>query len=279
MHRPRPMASMHSGWPMEAWSGMPRVRACSSRRRSSMTPSTWTSDTPPEIAAFRASDGSPLWALPTTRVPKGNPVVSGGMLFGTDISGEIRAYGSATAVAAGPTRPPGRWPARVPRPPCRIHSTIVGRYDPTKLELDRPIALAIGPNGDAYVTESNDRVSQISPDGTVVRRWGKEGSKAGEFDFVGPNIARRRQCLDRRRAGRQGVRLRQRQPPRPGLLGRRDIRSPVRQLRDGGRPVRPSVRPQRRRRRAMCTSSTTSAANLEVRPERCVRLDRRRLDG
>ena len=41
-----------------------------------------TSESPPEIAAFRASDGSPLWALPTTDVPKGNPVVSGGMLFG-----------------------------------------------------------------------------------------------------------------------------------------------------------------------------------------------------
>jgi sugar lactone lactonase YvrE len=65
---------------------------------------------------------------------------------------------------------------------------VVGRYDPTKLELDRPIALAIGPNGDAYVTESNDRVTQIARDGTVVRRWGKEGSTAGEFDFVGPNV-------------------------------------------------------------------------------------------
>ena len=46
-----------------------------------------TSESPPEIAAFRASDGSPLWALPTTDVPKGNPVVSGGMLFGTDTVG------------------------------------------------------------------------------------------------------------------------------------------------------------------------------------------------
>ena len=62
-----------------------------------------TSDMPPQIAAFRASDGSPLWALPTTGNPKGHPVVSGGMVFGANQSGEIRAYGSATAVAAGPT--------------------------------------------------------------------------------------------------------------------------------------------------------------------------------
>jgi outer membrane protein assembly factor BamB len=146
-----------------------------------------TSESPPEIAAFRASDGSPLWALPTTDVPKGNPVVSGGMLFGSDASGGIRGYGSAATIAAAPTpsaRPltsPSVAPA-VPNP-----FKMVGRYDPTKLDLDRPIALAIGPNGDAYVTESNDRVSQISPDGTIVRRWGKEGSRAGEFDFVGSN--------------------------------------------------------------------------------------------
>ena len=48
--------------------------------------------------------------------------------------------------------------------------------------------MAIGPNGDAYVTEASDRVSQIAPDGSVVRRWGTEGSKAGEFDFVGANL-------------------------------------------------------------------------------------------
>ena len=44
-----------------------------------------TSESPPEIAAFRASDGSPIWALPTTDVPKGNAVVSGGMLFGNGL--------------------------------------------------------------------------------------------------------------------------------------------------------------------------------------------------
>ena len=233
-----------------------------------------TSESPPEIAAFRASDGSPLWALPTTDVPKGNPVVSGGMLFGTDTAGVIRAYGSGPTVAAGPTptaRPltsPSAAPA-VPNP-----FKIVGRYDPTNLELDRPIALAIGPNGDAYVTESNDRVSQISPDGTVVRRWGKEGSKAGEFDFVGPNIE----------DGAHGsiavapdgkVYVSDSDNHRvAGLLSRRDLRPPVRQLRDCGRPVHPSIRPQRRRQRECLRPRRHLAADLEVRPGRPVRVDR-----
>jgi outer membrane protein assembly factor BamB len=148
-----------------------------------------TSDTPPEIAAVRTSDGSPLWALPTSQVPKGHPVVSGGMLFGTDTSGEIRAYGSATAVAAGPTPTTRPLTSPSPTPPVPNPFEIVARHDGTMLGLDRPLGLAIGPSGDTYVIESNDRVSQISPDGTVVRRWGKEGSKAGEFDFVGANLA------------------------------------------------------------------------------------------
>lgn len=148
-----------------------------------------TSDTPPQIAAFRVSDGSPLWALPTSETPTGHPVVSGGMLFGANTSGEIRAYGSATAVAGGPTPTtrPLASPSAAPSVPNPFE--IVGRYDEAKLGLDRPLDLAMGPNGDAYVTESNNRVSQISPDGTVVRRWGKAGSKAGEFDFVGSDPA------------------------------------------------------------------------------------------
>ena len=147
-----------------------------------------TSDMPPQLAAFRASDGSPLWALPATGTPKGHPVVSGGMVFGANKSGEIRAYGSATAVAAGPT--PSTRPLADPSASPTVPNPfqIIARYDATKLGLDRPIALAIGPNGDAYVSETNGRVSQIAPDGTVVRRWGKKGSETGEFDFVGANL-------------------------------------------------------------------------------------------
>lgn len=148
-----------------------------------------SADTPPEVAAYRASDGSPLWALPTSQVTKGPPVVSGGMVFSTDISGEIRAYGGATAVAGGPT--PSTRPLAGPSAASTVPNPIeiIARYDATKLGLDRPLGLAIGPSGDSYVIESNDRVSQISSDGTVVRRWGKQGSKAGEFDFVGANLA------------------------------------------------------------------------------------------
>ena len=64
---------------------------------------------------------------------------------------------------------------------------VVARYDPVTLGLDRPVALAIGPNGDAYVTDSSDRVTEITPNGVVVRRWGTTGTQPGQFDFTGPN--------------------------------------------------------------------------------------------
>ncbi len=38
-------------------------------------------------------------------------------------------------------------------------------------------------------SNSSNRVSRIAPDGTVVHRWGTEGSGEGEFDFVGSNVA------------------------------------------------------------------------------------------
>jgi outer membrane protein assembly factor BamB len=146
-----------------------------------------SSESPAEIEAVRASDGTRLWSLPVSEVPKGNPVVSGGMVFGSDASGEVRAYASGADVAGTPGSTPR--PLNASAAPAAVSNpfTIVARYDTARLGLDRPIALAIGPNGDAYVTETGGRVSQIGADGTVVRRWGKQGSGLGEFDFVAPN--------------------------------------------------------------------------------------------
>ena len=62
---------------------------------------------------------------------------------------------------------------------------IVTRYDAVSLGLVRPVDLAVAPNGDIYVTQSNDRVAEITPDGRVVRQWGASGSAPGQFDFNG----------------------------------------------------------------------------------------------
>jgi DNA-binding beta-propeller fold protein YncE len=61
---------------------------------------------------------------------------------------------------------------------------IVARWSAKSLGLDHPKALAIGSNGNLYMTDLSQRVSEISPQGKVLRRWGRRGRGPGEFDFV-----------------------------------------------------------------------------------------------
>lgn len=78
-----------------------------------------------------------------------------------------------------------RLPLGVAGPPKPIIE-VLARYNAKALGLDRLVDLAIAPNGDLYVAASNDRISQISSSGKVIRSWGSTGSGPGEFDFNGP---------------------------------------------------------------------------------------------
>lgn len=65
--------------------------------------------------------------------------------------------------------------------------TVTARYTAASLGLSHPVALAIGPDGNLYVTDLSQRVSVISPAGTVLRRWGRRGTGPGEFNFISAN--------------------------------------------------------------------------------------------
>jgi NHL repeat len=58
---------------------------------------------------------------------------------------------------------------------------IVARWSGAHLHLLYPRALAVGPDGNVYVTDNHMRVTVISPDGVVLRWWGSLGTGRGEF--------------------------------------------------------------------------------------------------
>jgi DNA-binding beta-propeller fold protein YncE len=94
-------------------------------------------------------------------------------LLAAGCSGHAAAAAGTNASPAGATSP------ALPSP-----FTITARYSAVSLGLDHPAALAIGPGGNLYITDHSQRVTVISPAGTVLRRWGKPGSGPGQFLFI-----------------------------------------------------------------------------------------------
>lgn len=86
---------------------------------------------------------------------------------------------NAAAPAAGHPGSAAATSSALPNP-----FTILAQYSAKSLGLDHPDALAIGPDGNLYVTDGSQRVTVISSAGKVLRRWGKPGTGPGEFRFI-----------------------------------------------------------------------------------------------
>ena len=67
--------------------------------------------------------------------------------------------------------------------------SVVRERSAASLGLRKLLRVAVGPGGRVYVTDSSQRVAELSPDLEVVRTWGSTGDGAGELRMVQGSIA------------------------------------------------------------------------------------------
>jgi sugar lactone lactonase YvrE len=92
---------------------------------------------------------------------------------------------SSAAATGGAPSTTGESPTGEPSTPAVPNPfTIVARYPAARLGLHEPANLAIGPDGNLYVTDAGQHVTVVSPGGNVLTRWGGRGSGPGQFTFV-----------------------------------------------------------------------------------------------
>jgi hypothetical protein len=92
----------------------------------------------------------------------------------------VLAVGCTAGGGSGPGKQPSSAASRV----LPVPFMVAARSSAKSLGLDHPDALAIGPDGNLYVSDLSQRVTVISPAGNVLRRWGRPGSGPGEFQFI-----------------------------------------------------------------------------------------------
>jgi streptogramin lyase len=59
--------------------------------------------------------------------------------------------------------------------------TVLRSINAAAVGIDRPLRLAVAPDGHVYVTDHGQRVTELTASGAVVRQWGGPGTAPGKF--------------------------------------------------------------------------------------------------
>ncbi|MFC4785344.1 6-bladed beta-propeller [Nocardioides sp. MAHUQ-72] len=81
--------------------------------------------------------------------------------------------------------PTGAAPPAVGEAPLRVIRTLTAG----SLGLERLLAVAVAPSGHLYVTDASQTVSELTPQGRVVRSWGGPGTAPGRFRMQTGSLA------------------------------------------------------------------------------------------
>jgi outer membrane protein assembly factor BamB len=181
---------------VERW----RFAAASSTRGPAIVGSTvfFEDDLGRWIGALDLATGRLLWRYDVDASNQCCIAVAKGYVVVGTMTGSVYAIGgdgiavspqpAGTAVASGNVSPPrpSASPSASVAPSATLPEpfTVVSRSTSAQLGLDRPIGLAIGPSGDVYISDLSMRISQFTPDGKLVHRWGGPGAGTSQFDFV-----------------------------------------------------------------------------------------------
>lgn len=139
------------------------------------------------VYALDAATGGLLWTFAVDGENQCCLAIAGGMVIAGTMEGTVYAIGGdGVPVTAHLTPEPSvatPTPAASSSPSLPDPFTVVRRFTRADLGLDRPLQLAVAPSGDIYVTDLADEVVRFDRNGRELGRWGKTGSKPGEFDF------------------------------------------------------------------------------------------------
>jgi outer membrane protein assembly factor BamB len=138
------------------------------------------------IGAYATDDLRLLWETdPADDNGSGPPIVTGGFVFAGHLQSGVDAFADPRLIAALALPRVAATSSAVPSlAPLANPFTVIRTFPWDTIGVVIPLGEAVGPDGLIYVLSTKPEVVVIDPlDGHVVRRWGSQGARLGQFDL------------------------------------------------------------------------------------------------